>query len=169
MDILKAATDWGRAEAFSISFFILFGILFIITGLGFWQLGKTEFARAFIYPVSIAGIFLLASGFGLFFSNKARVGEFETAYQQDASSFVASEIERVDKTIATYQTAAFKVFPAIAILGALMVMFMQKPVWQATGVAVMATMIVFTVIDSNAKSRLENYKIELDSFVANQK
>ncbi|NME70732.1 hypothetical protein [Flammeovirga aprica] len=169
MDILKAATDWGRAEAFSISFFILFGIVFIVTGLGFWQLGKTEFARAFIYPVSIAGIFLLVSGLGLFFSNKARVGGFESAYQQDSTAFVASEIERVDKTIATYQTAAFKVFPAIAIIGALLIMFMQKPVWQATGVAVVVTMMVFMVIDSNAKARLEDYKVELDAFASNQK
>ncbi|WP_044210493.1 hypothetical protein [Flammeovirga sp. OC4] len=169
MDILKAATDWGRAESLSISFFILLGILFLITGFGFWQMGKTEFARAFIYPVSIAGIFLLASGLGLFFSNKARVGGFEAAYNQDAPSFVASEIERVDKTISTYKTAAFKVFPAIAILGALMIMFMQKPVWQATGVAIVATMMVFTVIDSNAKARLEDYKVELDAFTSNQK
>ncbi|KXX67053.1 hypothetical protein [Flammeovirga sp. SJP92] len=168
MDILKAATDWGRAEAFSISFFILFGILFIITGLGFWQLGKTEFARGFIYPISIAGIFMLVSGLGLFFSNKSRVASFESAYTEDASAFVISEIERVDKTIATYQTAAFKVFPAIAILGALLIMFMQKPVWQATGVAIVATMMVFTVIDSNAKARLENYKVELDAFTSNQ-
>ena len=29
MDILKASTDWAKAELFSTPFFILFGVLFM--------------------------------------------------------------------------------------------------------------------------------------------
>jgi len=47
MDILKAATEWARAELVSTPFFMLFGVLFMATSVGFWQLGKTEMARAY--------------------------------------------------------------------------------------------------------------------------
>lgn len=83
MDILKIATEWAKAEVFSARFFILFGLLFIVAAVGFWQLGKTETARAFIAPALEAGSLLLAVGFGIFFTNKARVTSFETAYKSD--------------------------------------------------------------------------------------
>jgi hypothetical protein len=66
MDILKTATDWAKAEVFSIAFFILFGIGFVAAGIGFWQLGKTDLARAYIIPTLVAGALLLIIGFGLF-------------------------------------------------------------------------------------------------------
>lgn len=50
MDILKLATDWAKAEVFSTSFFIVFAVVFLIASLGFWQLGKTDLARAYIFP-----------------------------------------------------------------------------------------------------------------------
>ena len=53
MDTLKAATDWARAELFSTPFFILFGIVFMVASLGFWQLGKTDMAKAYIIPTLV--------------------------------------------------------------------------------------------------------------------
>ncbi len=43
---MKAATDGTRAEMLSAAFFILFGLCFFLTSLGFWQLGRTDMARA---------------------------------------------------------------------------------------------------------------------------
>ena len=45
MEILKTATDWAKAEVFSTTFFILFGIGFVAASIGFWQLGKTDLAK----------------------------------------------------------------------------------------------------------------------------
>lgn len=47
MDILKTATEWAKDEVFSAQFFIFFGILFLLGSVGFWQMGKTELAKAY--------------------------------------------------------------------------------------------------------------------------
>ena len=50
MDILKLSMEWAKDEILSSKFFILFGLLFLFGALGFWQMGKTELAKAFITP-----------------------------------------------------------------------------------------------------------------------
>ncbi len=64
MDILKAATNWAKDELFSTPFFILFGVVFLVASLGFWQLGKTDLARAYIIPTLVAGLMLMTIGLG---------------------------------------------------------------------------------------------------------
>ncbi|MCU4177068.1 hypothetical protein [Carboxylicivirga sp. N1Y90] len=107
MDILKSASDWAKAELFSTPFFIVFGILFVAASIGFWQLGKTDMAKAYIIPTLVAGVMLMIIGFGLFFTNKARVSQFEKAYHADAPAFVQSELERADATIKRIQKHSF--------------------------------------------------------------
>ena len=68
MEILKTATDWAKAEVFSSTFFIIFGIAFVLASIGFWQLGKTDMAKAYIIPTLVAGSLLLTIGLGLFLS-----------------------------------------------------------------------------------------------------
>ena len=55
MGILKIAIEWAEDEVFSSWVFILFGILFVVASAGFWQLGKTEMAKAFINPMLVSG------------------------------------------------------------------------------------------------------------------
>ena len=57
MELIKLSVDWAKAEVFSSTFFILFGTLFIAASVGFWQVGKTDLARAYITPTLVAGIF----------------------------------------------------------------------------------------------------------------
>ena len=82
MEILKIATDWAKAEVFSSTFFIFFGVIFVLASIGFWQLGKTEIARAYLFPALIAGTLLLAIGLGIFFTNKTRTTSFAKAYNK---------------------------------------------------------------------------------------
>lgn len=82
MDILKAATDWAKAELFSTPFFMLFGLAFLVASLGFWQLGKTDIARAYIIPTLVAGSLLLIIGVGLFFTNKSRIPQLKKPTKQ---------------------------------------------------------------------------------------
>ena len=161
MDILKIATEWGKDEVFSSIFFILFGILFVLATIGFWQLGKTDIAKAFIVPTLVAGILLLTIGLGLFFTNKARVTSFTTAYHSDASAFVKSEISRAEKTIAEYQTIVFKIIPFIIILASLLIIFIDKPTWRAISTTIIAMMVVILLVDNNANARMEAYHKQL--------
>ena len=162
MDIFKASTDWAKAEVFSTTFFILIGVLFVLATVGFWQLGKTEMAKAFVIPTLVAGALLLTIGLGLFFTNKSRLASFPTAYNTDASAFVESEITRAEKTIAEYQNV-FKVIPLIIVVAALLIVFIDKPGWRAISITTIAMMVVILLIDINANARMEAYSQQLES------
>lgn len=162
MDALKLSTDWAKAELFSTPFFILFGLVFMAASLGFWQLGKTKMAWAYIIPTLIAGTLLLIIGLGLFFTNKWRIHAFETAYQQDASAFVASELARTESTLEEYQTIVFKAIPIIIIAAALLILFVSAPTWRAIGITTIAMLVVILLIDGTAHARMDAYKKQLE-------
>ena len=161
MDILKTSIEWAKDEVFSSLFFILFGVMFVLATVGFWQLGKTDLAKAFIFPTLVAGVLLLTLGLGLFFLNKPRVASFTTAYKNDASAFVKSEKIRTQKSIAEYQTAVFKVIPLIIAVAALLVVFIAQPIWRAISITTLALMVVVLLVDTQANARLEIYHQKL--------
>lgn len=162
MEILKLATEWARAEVFSSRFFIFFALLFLSASAGFWQLGKTEMARAYIVPSLVAGILILAVGLGIFFTNKARVSSFEKAYVENATEFVNSEIARTEKSINEFQNIVFKVIPFIIIVAALLIFFFDKPIVRASAIITIAMMAVILTVDSNAHARLIEYRNHLE-------
>ncbi len=161
MDILKAATDWIKDELFSTPFFILFGVLFVLASIGFWQLGKTEIAKAYVIPTLVAGVLLMIIGFGLFFNNKSRLANFPTAYENDASAFVASELARAEATLKEYRTIVFTVIPLIIIACAIGIMFLNTPVWRASLITAIAMLIVILLVDGTASARMDAYNQEL--------
>ena len=162
MDILKSALEWTRAEIFSSTFFIVIGIVFVVASIGFWQLGKTEMARAFIWPTLVAGVLLLIIGIGLVAVNNSRLSSFATAYETDPTEFVQSEIARTERTIGEYQTVVFKAIPIIIIVAALMILLLNSPLWRAIGITTIAMMAVILLIDTNASNRIEAYHEQLE-------
>ena len=161
MDILNSATEWAKAEVFSARFFIFFAILFLAASLGFWQLGKTETAKAYIIPTLVAGLLIMAVGVGIFFANKARITSFTEAYNESPTEFVHSEIIRTEKSMGEYSTIVFKIIPFIIIAAALCIVFVDKPVWRAICITTIAMMVVILYVDSNANARIEAYHEEL--------
>lgn len=162
MEILKVATEWAKAEVFSSRFFIFFAILFLTVSIGFWQLGKTEIAKAYIIPTLVAGGLLLAVGVGIYFTNKSRVTSFAEAYQANPQEFVQSEIARSDKSIGEYQTIVFKIIPFIIVVASLLIVFIDKPTWRATCITTISMMMVILLVDSNANARIESYRNQLE-------
>lgn len=162
MEILKTATEWAKDEVFSSIFFILFGILFAVASIGFWQLGKTDIAKAFILPTLVAGILLLTIGIGLFFTNRARITNFAAAHSSDPAAFVQSEIIRSEKTIEEYKLIVFKVIPLIIVAAAFLIIFSDKPNWRAISTTTIAMMVVILLVDNNANARMEAYKEQLE-------
>lgn len=160
MELLKLATEWAKAEIFSTRFFIFFAVLFLMTGIGFWQLGKTDLAKAYIIPTLVAGLLLLTIGLGLIYTNKARVAQFEKAFNSDAPSFFQSEIERSESTLKEYKVV-FKVIPILIIGAALLILFINTPTWRAISITTIAMLIVILLVDGTAYSRMEAYYKEL--------
>ncbi|MEL7146844.1 MAG: hypothetical protein AAFO69_10780 [Bacteroidota bacterium] len=161
MDILKIAVEWAKAEVFSARFFILAGVAFLLVTIGFWQLGKTEVAKAFIIPTLVAGLLLLTVGLGIFFTNKSRISSFETDYLKNPTAFVQSEIKRTEKSLGEFRTIVFKVIPFIIVACALLIVFVDKPMWRAISITTIAMMVIILLVDSNANARIENYNEQL--------
>lgn len=160
MEILNLATDWAKAEVFSTRFFIFFAIGFLIASVGFWQLGKTDLAKAYIIPTLVVGVLLLIIGSGTNYTNIQRVKQFEKDFSTDATAFYQSEIERSESTIKQF-TFVFKLVPILIIVAALLILFIDTPTWRAISVTTISMLIVILIIDGNAQSRIENYHKEL--------
>lgn len=160
MELLKLAIEWAKAEVFSTRFFILFAILFLIASIGFWQLGKSDLAKAYIYTTLAAGLLLMTIGLGLFFTNKSRITQFEKAFKADTTAFYQSEIERTESTLKEY-TVVFKVIPILIIVAALAILFMNTPTWRAISITTIAMLVVILLVDGTAYSRIEAYHKEL--------
>lgn len=160
MELLKLATEWAKSEVFSTRFFILFSIGFLFASVGFWQLGKTDLAKAYIIPTLVADILLLIIGSGLNYTNIQRVKQFEKHYNEDASAFYQSEIERSESTLKEY-TVVFKVIPILIIIAALIMLFVNTPTSRAICITAIAMLIVILLVDGTAHSRIENYHKEL--------
>lgn len=161
MGILKTATDWAKAEIFSSSFFIIFGFVFVAVSIGFWQLGKTDLAKAYIIPTAVAGVLLITIGIGLVYANKTRISSFEEDFNKDSPAFVQSEIERVDGTLKEYKTVVFTAIPLIIIAFALILFFVNTPTWRAISITTIAMLMIILFIDGTAHARIEVYKNQL--------
>lgn len=160
MEVLKLATEWAKAEVFSTRFFVFFAIGFLIASVGFWQLGKTDLAKAYIIPTLVAGLMLMTIGIGLFYTNKSRITQFEKAFYSDATAFYQSEIERSESTLKEY-TVVFKVIPILIIMAAVLILFVNTPTWRAISITTIAMLITILFIDGTAHSRMDSYHTEL--------
>ena len=160
MDILKMSIDWAKAEVFSAKISLLLSILFFLVALGFGQLGKTGMAKAFVWPMLVAGVFVLAVSAGLYFANKPRITQFETAYNANAKAFIQTETERTAKS-QNELALVFKVLPLIIIAAALLIIFVNRPLCRAIGITTMALMTVLMFIDSNTNARNTVYHQQL--------
>lgn len=161
MNILKAATDWAKAELVSTPFFVLAGLLFSAASIGFWQVGTTEMAKAYIIPTLVAGVLLIIIGLGLFFTNKSRLAQFKIAYHDNATAFVESELQRADATLKEYKNVVFTGIPIIIAVCALLVFFVNTPIWRAGTITTIAMLTVILLIDGLAHARIASYNQQL--------
>jgi hypothetical protein len=152
MNILKVAMDWAKAEVFSAKISLLLSLLFFVAALGFWQSGKTAMAKAFVWPMLVAGIFIVAVSAGLYFANKPRATQFEKDYYTNAKAFVQTETVRTAKS-QNDLALVFKVLPIIIIAAALLIAIVNAPLWRAIGITTIALMTVLMFIDSNTGAR----------------
>lgn len=161
MDILKTATEWTRAEMLSSTVFILFALAFLLASLGFWQMGRTDVARAYVIPMLIAGTLILILGLGLFFLSQARLTGFPAAYSADPAGFLTAEIARADKVLNDYRIAVYRIFPVIIAVCAVLIPFLAGPIWRASLITTIAALAVALVVDTNADARLQAYRAQL--------
>ncbi|MFI3328694.1 MAG: hypothetical protein SNH79_05105 [Rikenellaceae bacterium] len=168
MDILTIASQWAKDEIFSSKLFIIAGVLFVCISVGFWHLGRTEIARAYIAPFAVCGALLLIIGGGLTYNNYSRLKAFPAAYDESRTEFVKAEIERTQSTITSTDNTIFKWIPILIIVAALLIIFVDKPTWRAACVTTIAFLITLLVVDSNSHARIVNYHKALEIALTQQ-
>jgi ABC-2 type transport system permease protein len=163
IDLAKLSTDWAKAEVFSGKMIWFFSIIYIIAAIGFLRLGRTDMAKAFFWPLLIAGVFLIAVGAGLYLANQPRAQRFEQAYRQNPTAFVKQEIERTGNSQSQLKLV-FRILPVIVVLAALLILFLPgSPNWRAIGITLVITAAFLMVVDSNTDARNSVYHAKLIS------
>ncbi len=163
MDIVKMSTDWAKAEVFSAKIVWLFSTITIITAPGFWFWGRTGMARAFVWPLLIAGIFLAVIGAGLYFANSPRITRFETEYSHNPEIFLQGEIQRTAESKKEL-ALVFKILPVIIIFAAVGILLLPPNIWIAIAVTTIMTAVFLMIVDSNTEARNNIYHSQLSSF-----
>lgn len=163
MDILKLSIEWAKAEVFSAKIIWLLSIITLLSAGGFAMWGKTAMAKAFVIPLIVSGLFLIAVGIGLYTSNKPRVTQFEQDYKSDAKAFLQKEIQRTAKSEGDFKVV-FKALPGIAIVAAIFLMIFSTPNWRAISITVLLLATFLMLIDSNTSARNASYREQLLKF-----
>lgn len=161
MEILNLATDWATAEATASAFFIVFGVLFIIASIGFWRLGKTKMARAYRFPMLIAGLLLILLGGALFDMYYSAIDGLTNKYNNDPNTFVEKEIARTTSAIEQYKMDLYGVFPIILMVASLLTIIIKRNIWRAIFITLIAISTIILLVDSHAISLLEGYHADL--------
>jgi ABC-2 type transport system permease protein len=163
MDIVKLSTDWAKAEVFSAKIVWLFCSITIMAAIGFWFWGRTVMAKAFIWPMLVAGIFMAAIGAGLYFANNPRITQFEAENRRNPEAFLQEEILRTAESKREL-ALVFKILPAIIIFAAAGILLLPSPLWRAIAVTMIMTAVFLMIVDSNTEARNNIYHSELSSF-----
>jgi hypothetical protein len=164
MDLLKLSTDWAKAEVFSAKIVWLFSIITLLTAAGFFYWGKTAMARAFVWPMLIAGILLVAVGAGLFFTNRPRIAQFEQLYQANPQAFMQQELQRTAKSQGEL-SLVFRILPALLILAAMLILLAPSPAWRSIAITLALFATVLMAIDSHTDARNTMYHAQLKKMV----
>lgn len=160
MDIVKLSTEWARSEVFSAKIIALLSIVVLLTAVGFFYFGKTQMARAFIIPMLVSGVFLVAVSAGLYFANQPRIEKFEKEFIENPKDFVQKEIQRTEKSNNDFKLV-FQILPLLAIVGSLLIFFLKNPHWKAIGIVLVLLSALLMLIDANTAARNDNYLNEL--------
>lgn len=94
------------------------------------------------------------------YTNKIRINKFEKSFKQNEIEFYESEIARTEATLDEYKIV-LKVIPILIILAALLILFINTPIWRAISITTIAMLVIILLVDGNAHSRIENYNKEL--------
>lgn len=167
MEIVKAATEWAKAEITSSLFFMFFGLIYIIGSISLWKLGTSNLSNALFIPLLIAGGLLLSAGISFYLSSKSKLNSFEKEYTENSAATIEAEITKAENTMKTYKNVALKVFPAIIVISLFIFLFTANPTVKAICIAVIAFLSVLVVLDSQALKRMETYHQKLE--LANEK
>ena len=76
-------------------------------------------------------------------------------------AFVESELERADATLKEYKNIVFTGIPLIILICAVVLFFINTPIWRASIITTISMLSVILLIDGLAHARISAYNEQL--------
>ena len=119
-------------------------------------------ARAYIFPTLIGGALLVLLGGALFDLYYSSIEGLTIKYNSDPGAFLEKEITRTNGSIAQYKRDLYGVFPIVALIASLLIIFIKRPIWRAIFITLIALSTILLLVDSQAIATLEAYNEKLE-------
>ena len=81
--------------------------------------------------------------------------------EQNDLALVAAELERTESTLKEYENVVFTAIPIIIAACALLLLFVNLPIWRASVITAIAMLVVILWIDGTAHARIDKYNKQL--------
>jgi ABC-2 type transport system permease protein len=153
---MEASIAWARAEVFSAKIVFLYSLFVFLAAIGFWLLGKTAMARAFVFPILASAIFMFVVSTGLYWANKPRTAKFKDDYSRNPDAFINKEIIRTAKSKKEL-AIVLKVLPLIIMVAAGLFLIISSNIYRAIALTITGLAFSLLLIDSNTDARNTAY------------
>ena len=156
MEFIEHAVAWCRGEIFEGRMLALFGASVVAVALVFWKFGSTPSARAMFLPLVFVGAVALVVGISMNLSNRARIPAYRAAYDEDATGFIDSELQRTEAFIRWYPYTMYT-FSVVILLGCAIFLWKPTPVGRAIGLATLLMGLGVLFLDHFSEERADAY------------
>lgn len=160
MEFIQHTFSWIKGELFESKMIIAFGIATIILGFLFSKIGTTPNAKALFTPLLLIGIIYGSIGANMLYSNTKRIKEMPLQFQQEKSTFIKNEKQRVEGF--QYQYKISKVVATICFIFSLFIFWYTKnSTWQGIAIGVSYFGLAGLVVDYFSEERASMYYQEI--------
>lgn len=149
-------------------FFLILGILAVVTACTFFFAGKTAWARGFVIPLAIIGILQSISGAHIFRKSDGNRKELVYAYDMNPEKLRTVEYPRMQKLMRSFVTIKWTEFALIGIAIFLFFWFSgarQNFFWRGFAVALFLQMAISLTGDIVSEKRASVYMTKLNAFI----
>jgi glycerol uptake facilitator-like aquaporin len=161
VEFIQHTLNWVKGELFEGKIIALVSFAILLSSFLFWKFGTTPNAKAIVIPFLVVGIIAGSVGVPMAYSNQKRLVEFQSNYDQNPTTFIQSEKERVEGFQYMYKTAliATIVFLVVALC---LLWFTKNQYLQASAIALILFGLSLQMIDYFSKERAKVYYEYID-------
>lgn len=156
MSFIDHTILWTKGEIFEGTLVAIAGVTVILLGIAFWKLGHTAGAKAMFLPMMLCGALFLGAGGYMAYSNSQQIESFKQQYQDNPTTFVASEKARVEAFQSLYSMTMIMALVCFMLAVALHWLSLN-PHLRAIGIVLAMIGVAGLTIDFFSKERADHY------------
>jgi len=116
------------------------GAVFLIVSFLLWRFSDAgSISKGIAYSLLGAGLFFTVAGIGVVIHNNTKITETKNIKAPIEAQLQQSEIERMEKVIASSYTIPLSMFSALLIIGLLLILITRQEVWKGVAIGLLIT------------------------------